>query len=445
MTLDRACGDEQRLCDLAVGEALASELGDAALAGRQRVEPREDDPAGRAPVARSSVSACRRAAWRPRGGRRRVPRGGALALRCADCAAGAGRRGRRGRALSPPLNRPARTRRSPRGAGTLRGHRRQRRRRHASPRRGRVACRMPGRARPPRLRGVRPARARRARDGRAPPASAKANNSGRRSALVSARPTARKSSSPSATRPCATRSRPRATRRTAAVIDPLSASESSGASACSAASSSPWSVSATTSTPAFRTRYRVEPGARSRRAPSGRLPRRRSDRRVGARASRGGEADSEPAAVAGRPGLCDRGIEQRPHLGVPLGPEERERRLRKPRREHEPRRVPRPRRRSPSGEQRPGREVGSDLGGLVRQDGDERSGRQQLGGARRIARGSGERASRRKATDGAVVGSFSPATTAAASSASARSDQEWRTRSRRDRAPRPPRRSAGRG
>ena len=45
VTLDRARRDEERLCDLAVGEALAGELGDPALAGRQRVEPREHDPA----------------------------------------------------------------------------------------------------------------------------------------------------------------------------------------------------------------------------------------------------------------------------------------------------------------------------------------------------------------------------------------------------------------
>src|SRR6266498_2376358 len=45
VALNRACRDEQRLCDLAVSEALASVLGDPALAGRQRVEPRQDDPA----------------------------------------------------------------------------------------------------------------------------------------------------------------------------------------------------------------------------------------------------------------------------------------------------------------------------------------------------------------------------------------------------------------
>ena len=45
VTLNRAGGNEEALGDLAVGEALAGKLGDAALAGRQRVEPRENDPA----------------------------------------------------------------------------------------------------------------------------------------------------------------------------------------------------------------------------------------------------------------------------------------------------------------------------------------------------------------------------------------------------------------
>ena len=45
MTLDRACGDEEGLGNLAVAEALAGELGDPALAGCQRVEPSENDPA----------------------------------------------------------------------------------------------------------------------------------------------------------------------------------------------------------------------------------------------------------------------------------------------------------------------------------------------------------------------------------------------------------------
>ena len=45
VTLDCPCGNEERLGDLAVGEALAGELDNAALAGRQRVEPGENDPA----------------------------------------------------------------------------------------------------------------------------------------------------------------------------------------------------------------------------------------------------------------------------------------------------------------------------------------------------------------------------------------------------------------
>ena len=45
MTLGRTRRDEQRLGDLAVAEALAGELGDTALAGCERVEPAEHDPA----------------------------------------------------------------------------------------------------------------------------------------------------------------------------------------------------------------------------------------------------------------------------------------------------------------------------------------------------------------------------------------------------------------
>src|SRR5450755_935948 len=39
-------GDEQVLGDLAVGQTVGGELGDAALAGCQRVEPAEDEPSG---------------------------------------------------------------------------------------------------------------------------------------------------------------------------------------------------------------------------------------------------------------------------------------------------------------------------------------------------------------------------------------------------------------
>ena len=49
------------------------------------------------------------------------------------------------------------------------------------------------------------------------------------------------------------------------------------------------------------------------------------------------EADCEPAAVTGRARLGDRGVEQRAHLGVALGPDQRDRGLREPRREREPR------------------------------------------------------------------------------------------------------------
>jgi hypothetical protein len=44
VTLDRACGDEEALGDLAVAVTLAGELGYTALAGCQRVEPRENEP-----------------------------------------------------------------------------------------------------------------------------------------------------------------------------------------------------------------------------------------------------------------------------------------------------------------------------------------------------------------------------------------------------------------
>jgi hypothetical protein len=43
---DGAGGDEQVLGDVAVGQAGRGELGDAALAGCQRVEPAQDEPPG---------------------------------------------------------------------------------------------------------------------------------------------------------------------------------------------------------------------------------------------------------------------------------------------------------------------------------------------------------------------------------------------------------------
>src|SRR5439155_10272431 len=49
VTLNRACGDEEGLGDLAVGEALTGQLRDTAFAGCERVDPGEHDPA-RAPA-----------------------------------------------------------------------------------------------------------------------------------------------------------------------------------------------------------------------------------------------------------------------------------------------------------------------------------------------------------------------------------------------------------
>ena len=46
MPFDGAGGDEQVLGDVAVGQAGGGELGDAALAGGQRVEPAQDEPPG---------------------------------------------------------------------------------------------------------------------------------------------------------------------------------------------------------------------------------------------------------------------------------------------------------------------------------------------------------------------------------------------------------------
>jgi hypothetical protein len=45
VALDRPCSNEECLGDLAVGEALAGELGDPTFTGRERVEPREHNPA----------------------------------------------------------------------------------------------------------------------------------------------------------------------------------------------------------------------------------------------------------------------------------------------------------------------------------------------------------------------------------------------------------------
>ena len=114
--------------------------------------------------------------------------------------------------------------------------------------------------------------------------------------------------------------------------EPLSVSESTGASACSAASSSPWSTSVLTS------RAAVQDAVHGRCGELGRGKRRAGVSLGGAQIAASerepaavGQADGEPAAVAGRPRLRDRGVEQRPQLRVPLGPEQRERRLREPR------------------------------------------------------------------------------------------------------------------
>src|SRR5512144_2835666 len=59
MTLDRARGDEQHLGDLAIREVLAGQLGDTALACRQRVEPGEHDaPRSRAGRAQLGLGPC---------------------------------------------------------------------------------------------------------------------------------------------------------------------------------------------------------------------------------------------------------------------------------------------------------------------------------------------------------------------------------------------------
>src|SRR6266498_397141 len=99
------------------------------------------------------------------------------------------------------------------------------------------------------------------------------------------------------------------------------------------------------------------------------------------------KADGKPAAVSGRPRLRDRGVEQRPHLDIALGPKQRERRLREPGCEREPRPARRTRRRTLSGQKCATRKLGADLGRLVREDGDERGRSQQLGWRRRIVAG----------------------------------------------------------
>ena len=170
--------------------------------------------------------------------------------------------------------------------------------------------------------------------------------------------------------------------------DPLSVSESSGASACSAASSSPCSTSACTSTAPFSTRahrWRGELG-RGKRRPGvclGGAQIAASEREPAA----DGQAHSEPGAVAGRPRLRDRGIEQRSQLSVPLAPKQRERRGRKPPCGRDPLPAKGAARCAVSGLKRAARELGGALGRLVRQDGDERRCCEELGRCRRIVRG----------------------------------------------------------
>jgi hypothetical protein len=84
------------------------------------------------------------------------------------------------------------------------------------------------------------------------------------------------------------------------------------------------------------------------------------------------QANGEPATVSGHPSLRDRGIEERPQLRILFGQEKRERGMRKPRCEREPWPPVRDGPCTVLGQQRSGREVGAGLGGLIREDGDER-------------------------------------------------------------------------
>ena len=230
VALNRACGNEEGLRDLAVGEALARELGDPAFTGRQRVGPRENDPRrGAHPWRGASVSAYSAsgpapARWAASSASRVV-----LALQCAGCVAEAWRRDQHGRGpfsnlasprsnasmasrsrdapRSPPATTPAARSATPsaRGAPNAWASRSS----LQAFRRFVIAEREMGE------RGV--------RDG------ARGRNRRGHHRTRQAFPTPRKCPSPSATRPWPTRSRPRARRRGAAVTIPLSTSESSGA------------------------------------------------------------------------------------------------------------------------------------------------------------------------------------------------------------------------
>ena len=220
----------------------AGELGDPALAGRQRVEPRENDAAR----ARAGGAELGLGLFGEPFGARAV--GGVERL--------AEELSRFGAPVAPPKHgaevgessrsfqprrRHARTRRRPRGAGALHARRRPRCRRHASPRRARAERRMRGRARAPLLRGVRA-------DSRSPSArwaSAASDRQGRKLGQVTSASRQDCADRQEVLEPfgdsslfdsAAGRGRGEGLRRSS---DPLSASESSGASACSAASSSP--------------------------------------------------------------------------------------------------------------------------------------------------------------------------------------------------------------
>ena len=145
-------------------------------------------------------------------------------------------RSARARAL-PTWRRRARTRRWPHGAGTLHGHRRPRRRRHAAPRRARAGAERLGEQKllfcQAFRRFVIAEREMGERGVRSPGDVTRRGHHRTRQAF----PNAEEVPEPFGDASWPTRSRPRARRRGAAVTIPLSTSESSGASARSAASS----------------------------------------------------------------------------------------------------------------------------------------------------------------------------------------------------------------
>lgn len=148
---DGAGGDEQVLGDVAVGQAGGGELGDAALAGCQRVEPAQDEPPGSSPAVMSSVrarsvSASAPQRWARSSACRRISR---LSARCPARSRAAPRwamaRACYSRASEPSSTRTASMPRFPPSA-------RPAARRATRSRAGRG---MPGRARPPRSRACR--------------------------------------------------------------------------------------------------------------------------------------------------------------------------------------------------------------------------------------------------------------------------------------------------